>query len=170
MFELFGAVVGHFLNDFATSGSKIPLYGGLGTFATNIPAIVSSPAAYQNLLVVGPGAATYPSRPVVLNYLNALKTFPGGQNSIDNNLTTSGGTYDALWLFAWAANQTHSLDSSVLTKFLETHGTTAVPGLLNGVATGYTPQDHMFTDKYLALANAGPLNKGRLKLIRYANR
>jgi len=168
IFELFGAVVGHFLNDYATSGDKAPIYGGLGTFATNIPAIVSSPAAYAHLLVVGPSVATYPTRPVVQNYINALKSFPGGQTPLSNNLSTSGQVYDDLILFAWAANQAHSLDSTVLTKFLETHGSTPVPGLLDWTYTGYTPTDHMFTTKDLALAQMGALKDGQLKRISYA--
>ncbi|HEY1777035.1 MAG TPA: ABC transporter substrate-binding protein [Solirubrobacteraceae bacterium] len=169
VFELFGAVVGHFLDNVATSGYNVPLYGGLGTFATNIPAIVTNPKDYQNLLVVGPAVATTPSRPAVLDYIAGLKKTPGGQTPLSNNLSTSGQAYDDLILFAWAANQAHSLNSDTLKKFLETHGTTAVPGLLNAPSTGYTPADHMFTPNYLAVAKSGPLNEGRLKRLSFAH-
>lgn len=165
--DLFGTVLGHFLDNLATTGWKVPLYGGLGAFSTNVASLVK-PQEYKSFLIVGPSPATYPSTPSVVKFIGDLRQAPGGQASLAQNLTLSTGVYSAVIIFAWAANQTHSLDSGVLTKFLATHGSTPVPGLLIGQTTGYTPADHVFSGvDDLAIADAGSLNVGRLKRVAY---
>lgn len=160
-----GAVTAHVLNDIANVGWKVPTYGGLALFASNIAGLVP-PSSYANLLATGSAVATYPSPPVVQQFIAALKGTP----ALKTNLLQAANIHDDIILLAWAANQTHSLDPATITKFLEDHGNSAVPGLLMAVNTGYSPTSHDFHGAHsVALAKAGPFLNEQLKRIAYEN-
>jgi branched-chain amino acid transport system substrate-binding protein len=167
--DMAGAVVGHLLTDLQASGWKVPIYGGASTFSFPI-ASVAPPAAYKNLLVVGPTVATWPSSPKVNTFISKLKAQPGGSNGLKTVLVSATSPYDDVILFAWAANKVGSLDPKKISAFLETHGSTPVPGLLVSDVTGYTSKSHdFFPPGSLALARPGPLKDGRLKRIAIVN-
>ena len=164
-----GTLVGHVFSAVQAAGWSVAEYGGLATFATDIAQILPA-AAYKNLVEVGMTDATTPSTPGVLKFISALKHTPGGTTALKTNLLETADAHDDLILFAWAANQTHSLDASTIKHFLETHGKTPVPGMISAKTTGYTPTSHEFTAPgSIASAKAGPLNDGRLKRIGVLN-
>jgi branched-chain amino acid transport system substrate-binding protein len=166
--DVAGAAAGHILTDLQTLGWKVPTYGGLGLFAANIAA-TSPPAAYKGLKLVGPTVGTYPSRPVVRQFISGMKA-AGAKAAFQGNLLQPANFHDDLILFAWAANQTKSLDAATISKFLETHGNTPVPGLLYGETTGFTPTSHENTGKNtLSSAEAGPFKDGQLKRVAILN-
>jgi ABC-type branched-subunit amino acid transport system substrate-binding protein len=167
--DINGALVGHFFNDVQSSGWQVAEYGGLATFATNVATILP-PAAYKNLVVVGMTDATTPSTPGVLKFIAEMKATPGGKQALQTNLLETADAHDDLTLFAWAANKTKSLDAATITKYLEAHGSTPVPGLLTAKTTGYTSTSHEFTAPgSMASAHAGPLNNGRLARVAVLN-
>jgi branched-chain amino acid transport system substrate-binding protein len=166
--DVAGAAAGHILTDLQTLGWKVPTYGGLGLFAANIAA-TAPPAAYEGLDLVGPTVGTYPNRPVVQQFIDGLKA-AGAKAAFEANLLEPANFHDDLILFAWAANQTKSLDAATISKFLETHGNTPVPGLVYGETTGFSPTSHENTGKgTLASAQAGPFKTGQLKRIANLN-
>jgi branched-chain amino acid transport system substrate-binding protein len=166
--DVAGAAAGHILTDRLTLGWTVPTYGGLGLFAANIAA-TSPPAAYKGLDLVGPTVGTYPNRPVVQQFINGLKA-AGATAAFQANLLEPANFHDDLILFAWAANQTKSLDAATISDFLQTHGNTPVPGLIYGVTTGFSPTSHENTGEgTLASAAAGPFKDGQLKRIAVLN-
>src|SRR5262249_41776603 len=103
-------------------------------------------------------------------FIQSMKSVPGGKVGLQTNLLETADAHDDLILFAWAANQTHSLDPATITKFLETHGTTPVPGLLTSKTTGYTADSHeLSAPGLMGSANAGPLDDGRLQRVAVLN-
>jgi hypothetical protein len=85
---------------------------------------------------------------------------------ITTSLDSYTNIYDALLLFAWAANETHSLHAATLATKLHDSGSVQVPGLVQGPSTGYTPTSGEWNGR-LAVMKEGFFNLGRLAPISY---
>jgi len=150
----------HLETDIHTIGWKIPVVAGMTASATNFQGLI--PESYlTGQYIFGPASMAYPSEGAMQDFVTSLKN--SGVN-IDNFLFGYSSQYDAVIEFAWAANQTHSLNSQTLANYLHQHGSATVPGLAGGTSTGYTPTSGEWNGQ-LAMMRAGYYNDGRLDSV-----
>jgi branched-chain amino acid transport system substrate-binding protein len=164
IFDVYGPTAASLIKTVKAQGWNVALYGGDAVFATNIASLVPK-SAYENLVVTGPTMGTRPSRPVVSKVIAELKA-ANATATFKANLALGGQFHDGLIVFAWAANQTKSLDPAVIKQFLETHGNTPVPGLMLATNTGFDSQSHQqLGTGSVSAAKEGPLVDGTLARI-----
>jgi hypothetical protein len=162
---MFGAAAAHVKLDIATAGWKIPQYGGAAESASSFKGLV--PLADVGNYEVGPDSMAYPSTPATQKFVNSLKA---SGVTINNYLFGYGNGHDPITLFAWAANQTHSLNPMTIATKLHKSGNVRVPGLVEGKTTGFTPTCGEWDPKQgFAIVKAGYYNDGRLPFIKYAS-
>lgn len=159
--DLFGAAAGHFATDLHTSEWEIPVVGGQTISATSFKNLV--PEAYvSKWTMIAAASMSEPSSPSTQAFLEELKPTIQVKNSMF--IYTEGN--DQITLFAWAANETESLDPTTIAEFLASHGTVEVPHLAGAKATGYVPELHEWNPPSgLAVMQGGFYNEGRLKNI-----
>jgi branched-chain amino acid transport system substrate-binding protein len=160
--DLFGAAGGHLHQDLATSGWKIPFIGGSNESATALKGLVPL-SDLNGGLEVGPATMASPSNAVRTSFISDLKA----QGSpINTFLYGFANAHDPLILFAWAANQTGSLNPQTIATKLHNSGNVPVPNLVQGTTTGYTPTCGEWNPLGgFAVMKAGFYNQGRLPLI-----
>lgn len=163
--DMFGASAAHLLHDVAVAGWKIPSYGGGDLAASAMKGLV--PLSQVGNYVVGPATMANPSTAVRQQFINGLKA---SGVTINNFLFGYANGHDPITLFAWGANQTHSLDSSTIATKLHASGSVPIPGLVQGSTTGYTPTCGEWNPSQgFAIMKAGYYNEGRLALVKYAS-
>lgn len=160
--DLSYTAAGHLETDLHNSGWKIPVVAGQTTSATSFNGLV--PASYlTGQIVFGPSSMAYPSTPATQTFLNSLKSAGVSVNTFLFGYTSE---YDALIEFAWAANQTHSLNATTLATKLHDSGSVPIPGLVGGSTTGYTPDSGEWDAAHgLAEMKLGYDNLGRLQSV-----
>ncbi|HEX3804334.1 MAG TPA: ABC transporter substrate-binding protein [Solirubrobacteraceae bacterium] len=165
--DMFGAAGAHLKNDIQTAGWKVPQIGGFNEAATSFKGLVPL-SALKNQYEVSQGALAAPSTPVRAAFIKLLKA-----NGVKINGFLFGyvNGHDPLTLFAWAANQTHSLDSQTLANYLHSHGQTKVPNLVEGPETGYTKTCGAWNAPGgMAVMKAGYYDSdGRLPVVEFTN-
>jgi branched-chain amino acid transport system substrate-binding protein len=160
--DIFGPAAAHVLTEIHALGWNIPIIGGTDVAATPFQGLV--PLAYlKNVVVSSQASEAYPSNAVTTKFIAQLQA---DGVTITGYLFGYSAQYDSELLFAWAANQTHSLNSLTIAAYLHDHGTTTVPGLIDSNTTGYTPTSGEWNGK-VALMKEGFFNLGRLPLIKY---
>ncbi|HEX3899636.1 MAG TPA: ABC transporter substrate-binding protein [Mycobacteriales bacterium] len=161
--DIFGAGDAHLRTEIHDSGWNIPIISGSNDAATALKGLVPL-ADLKGQVVVGPRSMAYPSEPAAQTFIDNLQK--AGVN-VTSYLYGYGGDHDGVTLFAWAANQTHSLDATTIANKLHSSGDVAVPGLVEGTTTGYSATSGEWNAASgLALMEAGYYNLGRLKLIK----
>jgi branched-chain amino acid transport system substrate-binding protein len=161
--DIFGAAAAHLITEIHQLGLQVPIIGGQTTSATSFQGLV--PASYlTGEIMVGPSSMVYPSDKTTQDFINSLQA---NGVSISNFLWGYTQTYNAILLFSWAANQTHSLDAVTLANKLHASGSVPIPGLVGSTTTGYTPTSGEWNPELgLAVMKAGYYNLGRLPLIK----
>jgi ABC-type branched-subunit amino acid transport system substrate-binding protein len=161
--DVFGAADAHLRVEIHDSGWDIPIISGSNDAATAMQGLVPL-ADLAGSVVVGPASMSYPSGPAAQQFITSLQA---AGVKVTNYLYGYAGDHDAVILFAWAANQTHSLNASTIAAKLHASGNVAIPGLVEGTTTGYTPTSGEWdATSGLALMKSGYYNLGRLPLIK----
>jgi ABC-type branched-subunit amino acid transport system substrate-binding protein len=164
--DLFGPAAGHLISDAKTAGFTGPIYGGQEILQTDLAKFVPV-ADLANVIPVGSAVAGEPTSQGGKEIIEGLKT---AGITISSSLAAYAQVHDDLILFAWAANNSHSLDTTTITHYLETHGTTPVPGLSQAETTGYSSATHEWEPpNALAITHAGKYKDGMLPRIELAS-
>jgi branched-chain amino acid transport system substrate-binding protein len=163
LMDIFQTAAAHVLTEIHDIGWKVPIVGGTDLAASNFKGLV--PVAYLNGGVVASQASmAYPSNAVTERFIQQIQA---EGVTISQYLFGYTAQYDAVLLFAWAAQQTHSLDAETIAQKLHDSGHVAIPGLVDSQTTGYSPTSGEWNGR-VAIMKMGFYNLGRLPLIRYA--
>jgi branched-chain amino acid transport system substrate-binding protein len=164
LLDVYGPAAGHLRVDIHDAGWKVPIIGGQND--TNTPLQGLIPESYlTGDLGVSLAPTAFPSTPPAQSFVDQLQA---AKVTITGSLATYASQYDSIILFAWAAEQTHSLDSTTIATKLHDSGQVAIPGLVSTVTTGYTPTSGEWGGR-LAILKDGFFNLGRLPLVKYVN-
>ena len=161
--DLFGAAMGHFMENLETSGWEVPTFGGLAATATNLGLLGVKKQTAELLETAGGTAMSIPQndRSAAL-----LKLLQSEGVKIEGSLQQYAQNHDWMTLFAWAANEAGTLEPEAISEVLAENGETKIPNLVMGETTGYTPECHEFAaPKGIAIMEGGIFNEGRLKLV-----
>jgi branched-chain amino acid transport system substrate-binding protein len=151
-FQLYGAQAGYLIRDLKASGWDAAPYGGQYVGATDMASLVPA-ADIADLKVAIPAFATLPGRPVMDDFLTALRE--EGKDPSDALVSVVLG-HDVVTVLAWAANETGSTDAQTIADFLAQNGDTPVPGLLASENTGWSEDSRtLLGADAVALAPAG---------------
>jgi len=163
MVDLYGAAMGHFMNDLETSGWKVPTVSGFSGTATNLEQLGVPKAQAEGLETAG---VTSMGLPLNERSAELVKQLKADGAKIEGSLAQYAQNHDWMTLFAWAANETGSLEPEAITNFLAENGETPVPHLVMGETTGYTPECHEFAaPEGLAMLQGGYFEQGGLPLV-----
>lgn len=159
--NLFGPALGHLITEIHDAGWQIPIIGGDDDGGTNLSGLV--PASYlTNNVVIAPAAEASPASASSQAFITDIKA---AGVTISQPVPSYACEYDAITLFAWAADQTHSLNAGTLAAKLHDSGTTPVPGLVDSTTTGYTPTSGEWAGQ-LAIMKEAYLSQGQLPLVK----
>jgi branched-chain amino acid transport system substrate-binding protein len=159
--NLFGPALGHLITEIHDAGWQIPIIGGDDNGGTNLDGLVPSSYLTDNV-VIAPAAEASPASAATQAFINDLDA---AGVTISQPIPSYACEYDAVILFAWAAEQTHSLNAGTLAAKLHSTGTTPVPGLVDSSTTGYTPTSGEWAGQ-LAIMKEAYLSQGQLPLVK----
>jgi branched-chain amino acid transport system substrate-binding protein len=150
--DMFGASAAHLKSDIQTAGWKVPQIGGFDESATSFKGLVPA-SALKGQYEVSQATMASPPNATRAAFIDKLKT---SGVKINEFLFGYANGHDPLILFAWAANRASSIDTVKVAAYLHSHGTTPVPNMVQGMATGYTPNCGEFAaPNGLAVMKAG---------------
>jgi len=138
------------------AGWDIPIISGSFDADTTFKGLIPESMLANNVMIA-PSSIAYPSRPALESYAKKLKT---SGVKLDNYFTGYTSVYDAVILFAWAANEVKSLNPETLAGKLNDSRNAKIPGLLSEEDTGYEGKSDA-----LAVVQGGYYADGRLKKI-----
>jgi len=161
--NIFGQAAGYVVRDFRASGWDVPMYGGISLFASPLEQYVPA-EDLEGVVAIGPASGTFPSTDAMESILDDIAA---AGESITGNLTSMVNAHDAFTLWAWAANESGSLEPAEVAEYLEEHGDDPVPNLGHAEATNYSADNHgWYPKKGVAVAKAGTRDdQGRLEQI-----
>jgi branched-chain amino acid transport system substrate-binding protein len=161
--DMFGAAAGHLKTDINAAGWEVPRAGGQSETATSFEQLKVPLSLLKNTTLVGSASMALPSTPLREEFIEELEAHGV---DIKTFMFAYAAAHDDITLFAWAANQTESLDAETIAQKLHETGEVKVPGLVQGETTGYTSESGEWNAKEgVAVLKAGYYNKGRLPSI-----
>jgi branched-chain amino acid transport system substrate-binding protein len=160
--DLYGAASGHLRQQIQQGGWNINIISGSNDACTTFKGLIPETLLGNNAMIA-PASMAYPSDASLQTFVDEIKA--SGQ-SVDNYFAGYSANYDGIILFAWAANQVHSLDSMKIAAKLHASGDVAIPGLVGATTTGYTPTSGEWNASAgLDVVQGGYYINGQLKKI-----
>jgi ABC-type branched-subunit amino acid transport system substrate-binding protein len=162
LINLYGPASAHVRTEIHDSGWKIPVISGNDDSDTPFQGLLPL-ADLNGEVTIGDASDALTGSALQMQFIQAVEK---GGVQITASLDSYTNIYDALLLFAWAANETHSLNAATLATKLHDSGSAQIPGLVQGPTTGYTPTSGEWNGR-LAVMKEGFFNLGRLAPISY---
>jgi branched-chain amino acid transport system substrate-binding protein len=163
--NVYGPALGHFITDAHDAGLDVPIYGGLNVAGTDFKGLGIPVADLSNAVAVAPAAEASPPTGAQKAFIEQLQK-SGIQ--IAQTIPSYANEYDAIILFAWAAEQTGSVDADIIAAKLHNSGDVTIPGLVGATTTGYGPQSGEWKGE-MAVLKEGYLSQGMLPIIQYVS-